>query len=224
MGVTDKVKFIGQRWDIPDWLDASDIFILPSEAEGMPLSIMEAMGKGLPVIASAVSGIPEELGNTGKLLPDPNKDPEETIRELVSTLQVWVSFPQLRSKVGRASNSRAEKLFQQQTMLDNYTKLIQEVLKNNSSKANSLNHLNLERISPTIKQFKYTCCVWSAWYWHCRDNQNKTDQALQKAFNFTDNQSKAILFNWLKSFSRFCEENGDKFDSYSFLEKVDLVS
>ena len=224
LGVTDKVKFIGQRWDIPDWLDASDIFILPSEAEGMPLSIMEAMGKGLPVIASAVSGIPEELGDTGKLLPDPNKDPEATIRELVSTLQVWVSFPQLRSQVGQACNSRAKNLFQQQTMLDNYTKLIQEVLKNNSSKVNSLTHLNLERISPTIKQFKYTCCVWSAWYWHCQDNQNKTDQALQKAFNFTGNQSKAILFDWLKSFSRFCEEKGDKFDSYSFLEKVDLVS
>ena len=57
--------FWGAGWDVADWLDASDMFVLPSLYEGMPLAIMEAMAKGsLPVIASAVSGIPEELGST----------------------------------------------------------------------------------------------------------------------------------------------------------------
>ncbi|MEA5578492.1 glycosyltransferase family 4 protein, partial [Anabaena sp. UHCC 0451] len=71
LGVGERVKFLGERADIPDLLEAADIFLLPSHVEGMPLAIMEAMAKGLPVIATAISGIPEELGDTGKLLPDP---------------------------------------------------------------------------------------------------------------------------------------------------------
>ena len=55
-GVADRVHFVGQRDDVPALLDASDIFVLTSHHEGMPLSIMEAMAKGLPVAAAAVSG------------------------------------------------------------------------------------------------------------------------------------------------------------------------
>src|SRR5262249_14938518 len=70
-GLTASVKLIGHRWDVEDWLDAADMFVLPSFAEGMPLAVIEAMAKGLPVAASIVSGLPEELGSTGQLLPDP---------------------------------------------------------------------------------------------------------------------------------------------------------
>ncbi len=132
MGVSKQIKFIGERSDIPDLLDAADIFILPSQFEGMPLAIMEAMAKGKPVIASAVSGIPEELGDTGKLLPDPKIDPQATIRELADTIQTWAEDRELRHTVGQGCKNRAKKLFQEGRMIEEYRDIIERTLSNRS--------------------------------------------------------------------------------------------
>lgn len=125
----DKVKMLGQRWDILDLYGACDIFILPSLSEGMPLAIMEAMAKGLPVIASAVSGIPEELGDTGKLLPDPNIAPEATVQELVATIQTWCANPELRNSIGRECKIRAENLYREERMISEMNEVIRHALK-----------------------------------------------------------------------------------------------
>jgi glycosyltransferase involved in cell wall biosynthesis/predicted O-methyltransferase YrrM len=117
-GLAKQVKLLGQRWDVVDWLDASDLFILPSLCEGMPLSIMEAMARGLPVMASAVSGVPEELGDTGKLLPSPLEDSDATVREIVATLEQWASDAHLRKSIGAACQSRASSMFREERMID----------------------------------------------------------------------------------------------------------
>ena len=59
LNISDQVVFTGFRRDIPDILDATDIFVLPSLTEGLPLSLMEAMASGKAVIATNVGGIPE---------------------------------------------------------------------------------------------------------------------------------------------------------------------
>ncbi|OUL34774.1 hypothetical protein BV372_13055 [Nostoc sp. T09] len=128
LGVTKQVKLIGERSDITDWLDAVDIFVLPSELEGMPLSIMEAMAKGLPIIATAVSGIPEELGDTGKLLPDPKIDRQATVQELVNTIQAWTINPEYRDKRGQAGKQRAEAMFREELMLANTVEVVERAL------------------------------------------------------------------------------------------------
>lgn len=117
LGVEDHVHLLGQRWDVPDWLAASDAFLLPSLYEGMPLVIMEAMARGLPVLASAVSGIPEELGDTGKLLPSPHDDAVGTVTEIVRTLEHWVQSPPERIETGRAGQRRASDLFREERMV-----------------------------------------------------------------------------------------------------------
>ena len=129
--ITDKVKILGQRWDIPDLLDASDIFVLTPIVEGMPLAIMEAMAKGLPVIATAVSGIPEELGDTGKLLPDPKIDPQTTVNELVATIQAWCADSELRHSIAQAGKTRAEHLFQEERMIKEIHAVIESPLRSN---------------------------------------------------------------------------------------------
>lgn len=121
MGVGDRVHLLGQRWDIPDWFDASDFFLLPSEVEGMPLSIMESMAKGVPVMASAVSGIPEELGDTGILLPNPNDNPAATVQDLVNGITHWATDAAARSHHAQASRDRAQALFR-------YDRMVQETL------------------------------------------------------------------------------------------------
>lgn len=128
LGITDKVIFLGQRSDVSDWLNAADIFVFPSQLEGMPLCVMEAMAKGLPVIASAVSGIPEELGESGKLLTDPKIDPEATVKELVTTIQEWVINLDLRQSIGHACKQRAEEMFREERMMKETVKLIEQAL------------------------------------------------------------------------------------------------
>lgn len=59
--LTDKVSFVGFQNDIESWLAAIDIFILPSLTEGTPMALLEAMSFGLPVIASAVGGVPKVI-------------------------------------------------------------------------------------------------------------------------------------------------------------------
>ncbi|BBD57757.1 macrocin-O-methyltransferase domain-containing protein [Nostoc sp. HK-01] len=128
LGISNKVIFLGQRSDVSDWLNTADIFVFPSVLEGMPLCVMEAMAKGLPVIASAVSGIPEELGEAGKLLTDPKVDPQATVSELVSTLEDWVVNYQLRYSIGQACKARAEEMFREERMLEQTMAVVERAL------------------------------------------------------------------------------------------------
>lgn len=113
----DRIKTPGFQWNMPDWYDAADFFVLTSEVEGMPLAIMEAMAKGLPVAASAVSGIPEELGGTGCLLPDPKRTPRETATTLAVALEGWLLDPAARIKAGHACRARAVGHFREEMMV-----------------------------------------------------------------------------------------------------------
>lgn len=114
----------GHRWNMAEWYDLADLYVLPSESEGMPLSIMEAMAKSLPVIASAISGIPEELGPSGRLIPDPKAHPEEASRELARTIRLWTEDPGLRRITGAACRDRAERLFRESTMIQKTLEIV----------------------------------------------------------------------------------------------------
>lgn len=59
LGIRERVDFLGARGDIPQILAASDLFVLATEWEGSPLAILEARAAGLPIVATAVGGIPE---------------------------------------------------------------------------------------------------------------------------------------------------------------------
>ena len=83
LGISAKVRFLGARADIPEVLNALDIFVLPSLSEGMPNAVLEAMASGLPVVATRVGGVPEliEDGNTGVLIPSEDEKQLETVLE-----------------------------------------------------------------------------------------------------------------------------------------------
>lgn len=132
-GASDRVIFLGELDDINDWLDASDIFLLPSESEGLPLAMMEAMAKGLPVAASAVSGIPEGLGDTGKLLASPLLDAQAMIQELAETLELWASDASLRQQLGQACRQQAEVLFRESRMVEETIACLQAILNDSTS-------------------------------------------------------------------------------------------
>lgn len=70
-GLGDHVLFLGFRDDVSDILAASDLFVLTSEQEGLPLAVLEALSLGCPVVSTAVGGVPEVVreGITGRLIP-----------------------------------------------------------------------------------------------------------------------------------------------------------
>jgi glycosyltransferase involved in cell wall biosynthesis len=70
-GLADRIEFLGHREDVPALLAAADMFVLPSRSEAFPNGAIEAMGAGLPVVASAVGGLLDLIddGRTGVLVP-----------------------------------------------------------------------------------------------------------------------------------------------------------
>lgn len=122
-GLSGHVLVLGERKDVRDWLAASDLFLLPSESEGMPLSIIEAMGQGVPVIASGVSGIPEELGDAGVLLPDPGCDPYGAVTALVAAVTALAGDPTKRQMLGARGRQRALAYFSAERMVADFVRL-----------------------------------------------------------------------------------------------------
>jgi len=123
-----RVHLLGHRWDVADWYDAADIFTLPSDIEGMPLAIMEAMAKGLPVAATAISGIPEELGDTGKLLPAGQTERPRLLTELAQTLMAWAADTTLRESIGASAHARAQVMFREERMVAQTLEVVQQAL------------------------------------------------------------------------------------------------
>ena len=82
LGLGPRVNFLGQRRDIPDLLAAMDILVLPSYSEGVSLALLEAMAAGLPVIATAVGGLPEVVTDEVNGLLIPPRDAEALARAL----------------------------------------------------------------------------------------------------------------------------------------------
>lgn len=76
LGIGDRVRFLGRRDDIPACLAALDLFVFPSQNEGMGRALIEAMAAALPVVATNVGGIPSiiEPGRTGLLVPPGNSE------------------------------------------------------------------------------------------------------------------------------------------------------
>jgi glycosyltransferase involved in cell wall biosynthesis len=123
LGVAERVLFVGYRRNVVDYLRASDLFVLPSLFEGMPLSILEAMGAGLPVIATAVDGTPEVVidGETGLLV-----SPEDPLA-LAEAVNRLLGDPELAARMGRDGRARAD-TFSEGALLDRVGAVYREAL------------------------------------------------------------------------------------------------
>jgi len=115
-GLDEIVHCVGPRTDVAALCDAADIFILPTLHEAFGLSIAEAMGKRLAVLASRVGGVPEVLGDTGIFLTNPMSDPRATVSELKSNLQALAGDWQRVAELGERAHARAARLFTEERM------------------------------------------------------------------------------------------------------------
>jgi glycosyltransferase involved in cell wall biosynthesis len=115
----------GDREDIPEIMRGLDIFVLPSLAEGISNTILEAMASGLPIVATRVGGNPElvDEGKTGALVP-PN-DPAA----LAEAISRYLEGPGMMTAHGRAGREKVEGLFSMEAMVEGYLAVYDEVLR-----------------------------------------------------------------------------------------------
>jgi len=123
-GFGDIAWLPGECDTVPELLCTMDVFVLPSLAEGISNTILEAMATGLPVVATNVGGNSEILldGTTGFLVPRGNPD------ALAAAIRRYVDDPVLRRNHGASARSRCETEFSIGAMVRNYQNLYEELL------------------------------------------------------------------------------------------------
>ena len=124
-GVSDKVKFLGWRDDIPEIMQVLDIFVLPSLNEGMGRVLVEAMASGKPIVASNVGGIPDLVkdGQNGFLVGPGD------VNGLSLAMKKLIEDEELRVKMGAKGRAMAQSYGVEEMIRkidDLYTALYQE--------------------------------------------------------------------------------------------------
>jgi len=124
-GLQKSVHLLGSRSDIPEILNAADVFVLSSDYEGNPLSVMEAMAAGKPVISTAVGGVPELVGGGCGLLVPPRD-----AQGLSKAMNYMLENAGARVSTGKASAARALERFDLGVMTEAYESLYKKLIAN----------------------------------------------------------------------------------------------
>jgi N-acetyl-alpha-D-glucosaminyl L-malate synthase BshA len=129
LGLYDACVFVGKQPNIPDYLSASDVLLLPSEQESFGLAALEAMACEVPVVASRVGGIPEVVddGETGFLsaVGDVGKMADDAARLLAD--------PERRSEMGARARESAISRYSTDLVIPRYIEFYERVLAGETS-------------------------------------------------------------------------------------------
>ncbi|MCI0492868.1 MAG: glycosyltransferase, partial [Planctomycetes bacterium] len=123
LGIAQRVLFLGSRDDVPQLLAASDVFALTSHNEANPVSILEAMSVGRPVVATNVGSIHEAVdqGRTGYLVPP--GDARQLARRVIELLE----DPVRSREMGAAARQKVVQCWSIDVMIQGYQRLIESV-------------------------------------------------------------------------------------------------
>ena len=131
LGLGDRVRFLGFVKEMEELYQGLDLLLLTSHFEGTPLTVLEAMAMGTPVVASRVDGVEEviEDGKDGILVPPGNKD--KFVQEICRVLQ----DRSLRQRLSRAGQEKARQHFSAEAMVRQVEALYLQYLENGSASA-----------------------------------------------------------------------------------------
>ena len=124
LGISSNVRFVGEQEDVAPYLQSMDVYVHPSAAAGMPVSVVEAMATGLPVVATSAGGTPEVVadGETGFLVAP--GDPSA----LADAIARLLADPRLAEAFGRAGRARVEAHFGEKLMLQRVEALLDRLV------------------------------------------------------------------------------------------------
>lgn len=119
------LDFTGFQQDVGRFLSAVDIFVLPSDCEPFGLIVIEAMARGIPVVATNAGGVPELIkhGETGLLVPPQNPD------AIAAAVNFLLADPMRRMQIGESGRLAVRKMFDKKRMLNEYEALYERVAK-----------------------------------------------------------------------------------------------
>lgn len=122
LGLTQDVEFLGERRDIAPLMQQSRVFVMSSLAEGIPMTVLEAMACGLPVVATAVGGLPELILSQQGRLVEPSSP-----QALADAMQYYLEQPALASQHGFNCRQRVCEKFSEPAMVTQYLDLYRSV-------------------------------------------------------------------------------------------------
>lgn len=114
LGVEDRVHFLGYRLDGAHYLKAFDVFAFPSLKEGLPYAILEASLAELPIVATAIGGIPDILANEKQALLVPPKDSHA----LAEAIKKLIQSDELCTRISRSAHTHVHEAFSFEHMRD----------------------------------------------------------------------------------------------------------
>lgn len=123
LGLVDKVSFEGRKEEVLQYYQNSDIFVLPSRAEGMPIALLEAMACGLPAVVTNVSGMAEivENGINGFVVPVGDA------RALAKAIRVLGTNKKMGIKMGRLAREKVLARYSLDIVGEKYIQLIKKL-------------------------------------------------------------------------------------------------
>lgn len=123
-GISESVRWLGLRDDMPSLFDAADAFVLSSAWEGMPLVVGEAMAMKKPVVATDVGGVRELVGDAGLVVP--SNSPKALAEGMLSVMRM---SQEQRQAMGSNARTRIQRLFDINAKTDEWHALYTEVLR-----------------------------------------------------------------------------------------------
>jgi glycosyltransferase involved in cell wall biosynthesis len=122
--IADRVQFVGAVDNPADYLRAADLFVLPSVAEGMSNSLLEAMATGLPCVVSGIGGNTDLIADNenGRLVTEP------TARAWSTILIELLANPDAARRLGTAARATIDSEFGQSAVVDRYLELYERMI------------------------------------------------------------------------------------------------
>jgi glycosyltransferase involved in cell wall biosynthesis len=124
LGINERMLFTGQLSDVRPYYELADLLVLPSHSEGSPYVLLEAMAAGVPVVATAVGGVPEIVENEKSALLIPARDPQAMAAAMARVL----SDEQLAHTLATNSSNLVAKIYSPESHLRSLVKLYQRIL------------------------------------------------------------------------------------------------
>lgn len=121
LGLQDSVQLMGVRRDVATLLVASDVFVLSSDREGLPIAVLEAMAAGIPVVATAVGDLPSVVEDsvTGRVVPPGDAN------AMAAAISDILSDPDRAREMGQRGREIAASKYSLQATINQYEKLLQ---------------------------------------------------------------------------------------------------
>jgi glycosyltransferase involved in cell wall biosynthesis len=123
-GLKDNIRMVGMRKDVARFMLAADVYLLSSLSEGVSVTLLEAMGSSLPIVATDVGGNGEVVSHGKNGLLCKSGDPRDLAGSLISLLR----NRQMQSQMGRAGRTRLREMFTQERMHAGYTRVYEQML------------------------------------------------------------------------------------------------